>query len=62
MATFWEIAAHSVDHYMFSLYFAYLYFSYFPFGFEGWNWVMIATVPDLCILFTLNKTTIEIVF
>ena len=29
MATFWEIAAHSVDH-MFSLYFEYLYFLLFP--------------------------------
>ena len=24
------------------------------FGFEGWIWVLIASVPDLCILFTLN--------
>ena len=23
------------------------------FGFEGWNWVLIASVPDLCILFIL---------
>ena len=23
------------------------------FGFEGWSWVPIASVPDLCILFTL---------
>ena len=61
MATFWKIAAHSVDHYMFSLYFDYLYFSFSRFGFEGWNWVMIASVPDRCILFTLNITTIEIV-
>ena len=22
------------------------------FGFEGWSWVLIASVPDLCILFT----------
>ena len=22
------------------------------FGFEGWIWVLIASVPDLCILFT----------
>ena len=22
-------------------------------GFEGWSWVLIASVPDLCILFTL---------
>ena len=44
MATFWEIAAHSVDR-MFSLYF----------GFEGWIGVLIASVPDFCILFTLSK-------
>ena len=23
------------------------------FGFEVWSWVLIASVPDLCILFTL---------
>ena len=28
------------------------YFSYFPFGFEGWIWVLIASVPGLCIRFT----------
>ena len=48
----WEIAAHSVDH-MFSLYLDYLYYQLFSrFGFEGWSWVLIASVPDLCILFT----------
>ena len=26
--------------------------SYFPFGFEGWIWVLIASVPDLCIHLT----------
>ena len=30
------------------------YISYFPFWFEGWSWVLIALVPDLCILFTLT--------
>ena len=24
------------------------------FGFEGWIWVLIASVPDLCILFTFS--------
>ena len=49
MANFWEIAAHSVDHMFFS------YFDYVisRFGFDGWNWVLIASVPDLCILFTM---------
>ena len=27
-------------------------FSYFPFWFEGWIWVLIDSVPDICILFT----------
>ena len=26
---------------------------YILFGFEGWSWVLIASVPDLCILLTL---------
>ena len=28
-------------------------FSYFPFAFEGWLWVLIASVPGLGIRFTL---------
>ena len=28
-------------------------FSYFPFGFKGWIRVLIASVPDLCIRFTI---------
>ena len=24
------------------------------FGFEGWIWILIASVPDLCILFTFS--------
>ena len=27
----------------------------FRFGFEGWIWVLIASVPGLCIRFTFNK-------
>ena len=50
----WEIAVHSVDH-MFSLYFD----CFFRFGFEGWIWVLIASVPDLCILFTFIIGKIE---
>ena len=50
MSTFWEIAAHSVDH-MLSLYFDYVISR---FGFEGWFWVLVASVPDLCIIFTFN--------
>ena len=52
MATFWEIAAHSVDQ-MFSLYFDYFVILVISrFDFEGWIWVLIASVPDICILFT----------
>ena len=28
------------------------YFGYFRFGFEGWIWILIASVPGLCIRFT----------
>ena len=52
MAIFREAASHSVDHtFVFSLYFDYLYISYLPF----WIWVLIASIPDLCILFTLQS-------
>ena len=47
MATFWEKAAHSIHH-MFSLCFDYIT----CFGFECWIWLLIASVPGLCILFT----------
>ena len=48
MATFWEIAAHCVDH-KFFFYFDYLFqFLFLMAGFR----VLIASVPDLCILFT----------
>ena len=29
------------------------------FGFEGWFGVLIASVPDLCILFTFNSIMVE---
>ena len=47
MATFWEIVADSVDL-MFSLYLL----AISRFGFEGWSWVLIASIPELCKLFT----------
>ena len=53
MATFWEIAAPSVDH-MFSLYLTICNISYSTFCFEGWSSVLIASVPGLCILLNLN--------
>ena len=47
VAIFWGKAALSLDD-MFSLYFDYLYIFYiYRFGFEGWIWVLIASVPDL---------------
>ena len=55
MATFWERAADSVDH-KFSLYSDYfLILVIVRFGFEGLIWVLIASVPGLCILSTSNK-------
>ena len=29
------------------------------FGFEGWSWVLIASVPDLCILFTFISSKVN---
>ena len=40
---------HSVDH-MFSLYY-FVILVIFRFSFEAWIWVLIASVPDLCLLF-----------
>ena len=56
MATFWERAAHSADH-MFSLYFDYLYFCYFPFGLKlrvDLVWDLIPPVTGHCIFVTFN--------
>ena len=53
MATFWERAAHSVDH-MFSLYSSWLIVMLVicHFGFEGGTLVLIASVPGHCLSFT----------
>ena len=54
MASFWEIAAHSVDNNVF--FFFFLLFVILVIsrrGFEGWIWVLIASVPDLCILLVI---------
>ena len=62
MATFWKIAAQSVDR-MFSLYFDYfLRLVISRFGFEGWIWVLIASVSvqDLSILFTFRLFLTEL--
>ena len=29
------------------------------FGFEGWSWVLIASIPDLCILLTFTNFTLK---
>ena len=56
------LSAHFVDH-MFSLYFdCLLYIVISRFGFKGWSWVLIASVPDHCILFTCNSFETFIVF
>ena len=52
MATFWEIAAHSVDHMFSFVFLLFVILVISRFGFEIWIWVLSASVPDLCILFT----------
>ena len=54
LATFWERAAHSVDH-MFSLYFDYVILVISRFGFEGGIWFLIAPVLGHCILVVTLK-------
>ena len=59
MATFWEIAAHLVDN-MFSFVFWLIVILVISrFGFEGWLWVLMASVPDLCILFTFLRRNLS---
>ena len=63
MATFWEIAARSVDN-LFSLYFVYMYLLYLfisGFGFESGICLLIAPVPVHCfILLLLNFTLLTL--
>ena len=55
MATFWEIAAHSVNH-MLSCILTICNISYFPFWFvRAWICVLIVSGPDLCILLNFSK-------
>ena len=44
MANFWEIARLTIC--------SLCNLGYFPFGFEGWILILIASVPGLCIFFT----------
>ena len=53
MATFWEIAVPRLTICSL-LYFDFFNISMSRFGFEGWIFVLIASVPDLCILFTIQ--------
>ena len=56
MATFWEIAAHSVDHnYVLFVFLLFVNLVISCFGFEDWIWVLNASVPDTCILFTFKE-------
>ena len=53
MASFWEIIAHFTRLTIFSLCILTIVILVISrFGFEGWIWIPIASVPDLCILFT----------
>ena len=54
MATFWEIAAHSVDLMLSFVFCLFVILSVPRFGFEGWIWVLVALVPGLCVLFAFN--------
>ena len=59
MATFWEIAIHSVDNNMIVMFvfWLYVFLVISLFGFKGRVCVLIASVPDLCILFTFRIYT-----
>ena len=48
---FGKIGAHSVDN-MFFVFLLFVILVISRFGFEGWILVLIASVPDLCMLFT----------
>ena len=55
MATFWEIAAHSFD-----CMWVYVILVIPRFGFEGWIWVLNASVPGLCIGFYSQEITCSV--
>ena len=57
MATFWEIAAHSVDHVFSFVVWLFVMLVVSNSGFVGWVWVLVALVPDLCVLLTFKKRT-----
>ena len=47
-----EISAHSINHNVLFVFLLFVILVISRFGFESWIWVLIASVPDLCILFT----------
>ena len=51
---FWERAAHSADRMLF-LFCLFVILVISRFGFEGCIWVLIASVPVLCILFSIQN-------
>ena len=55
MVIFWKRAAHSVDHMFFLYLLLFVILVISRFGFEGWNWVLIASR-------TLFNTSLIIVF
>ena len=55
MATFWVIAAHSVDHMLSFVFCLFVILIVSRCGFEGWIWVLVAFVPGLCVLFAFNN-------
>ena len=52
MATFWEIAAHSVYHMFLFIYICIVILVISHFSFEGRTLVLIASVPGHCLPFT----------
>ena len=53
MVTFWEIAPNSVNHMFSFVFWLFVILVISRFGFKGWIWVLIASVPDRCILLTV---------
>ena len=53
---FLEIVAHSVYHMFSKIILTFLLLVISCFGVEGWILVLIALIPDLCILFILTRT------
>ena len=60
MATFWEIAAHSVDICSLCIMTICNIVVISHLGFEGWSWVLFATVSDFCILFTFIASAFRV--